>query len=323
MNAIGMNPIERLASPRSAADNFEIKVPASIANLGPGFDTLAVAVQLYLSLRVRKMPGRGHLEFRFVDHELRGENHIERAYRSLAGKNFSRLPSLSVEVRGDIPMRAGLGSSAAATVAGLRLYEAVSDALPMETLLSAACALESHPDNAAASLLGGLTVSCQLPDGVVQARRFSWPESLAFVVLTPDVPLATGKSRAVLPECVSRADVVFNLQRLALLLQSLHSGDFSLLRHAMCDRVHQPARNKVVPGLARALQLEHPDLLGICLSGSGPSIVAIAERSHREIAELLGAVYQRSGVGYRIRILEVHQELSEHVRVFRSGLLCC
>jgi len=323
MNVISMNPIEKAATPRSAADNFVIKVPASIANLGPGFDTLAVAVQLYLSLRVTKMPGRGHLEFRFLDHELRGENCIERAYRSLAGEDFSRLPSLSVEVRSDIPMRAGLGSSAAATVAGLRLYEAVTGPLPMETMLSAACALESHPDNAAASLLGGLTLSCQLPDGLVQAKRFSWPESLAFVVLTPDVSLATGESRAVLPECLSRADVVFNLQRVALLLQSLHSGDFSLLKDAMRDRVHQPARHKVVPGLAQALELEHPDLLGVCLSGSGPSIVAIAERSHREIAELVGSVYQRSGIGYRIRTLEAHQELSEHVRVFRSGLLCC
>jgi len=323
MNVISMNPIEKVATLRSAADNFAIKVPASIANLGPGFDTLAVAVQLYLHLRVRKMPGCGQLEFRFLDHELRGENCIERAYRSLAGEDFSRLPSLSVEVRSEIPMRAGLGSSAAATVAGLRLYEAVAGPLPMETMLSAACALESHPDNAAASLLGALTLSCQLADGLVQARRFSWPESLAFVVLTPDVSLATGESRAVLPECLSRADVVFNLQRVALLLHSLHSDDFSMLKHAMRDRVHQPARHKVVPGLAEALELEHPDLLGVCLSGSGPSIVALAERSHREIGELLGSVYRRSGIGYRIRTLEAHQELSEHVRVFRSGLLCC
>ena len=75
--------------------------------------------------------------------------------------------------------------------------------------------------------------------------------------------------------------------------------------------------------MERALELEHPDLLGVCLSGSGPSIVAIAERSHREIGELLGSVYQRSGLGYRVRTLQAHQKLSEHVRVFRSGLLCC
>ena len=115
--------------------------------------------------------------------------------------------------------------------------------------------------------------------------------SLDFVVLTPEQPLATGESRAVLPQCVSRADAVFNLQRVALLLNSLQSGDYSLLRHALGDRVHQPARQRIVPALAEALELQHPDLLGVCLSGSGPSIVAIAERNHREIGRLLGSVY--------------------------------
>src|SRR5580704_12359074 len=100
---------------------LDIQVPASIANLGPGFDTLAVAVQLYLRLTVWTMPGHGKLEFHFVDHQLRGANHIERAFRFLARQSPISFPSLYVEVRSDIPMRAGLGSSAAATVAGLRL----------------------------------------------------------------------------------------------------------------------------------------------------------------------------------------------------------
>jgi len=323
MNTISIDTGERRGLSRSSGDNFEIKVPASIANLGPGFDTLAVAVQLYLRLRVQKLPGRGELHFHFVDHELHGENGIERAYRSLAGADFDRLPSLSVEVRSEIPMCAGLGSSAAATVAGLRLYEAVAGRLPVTTLLNAACALESHPDNAAASLLGGLTTSCQLGNGLVHATSVRWPESLDFIVVTPEFPLATGESRAVLPQCVSRDDVVFNLQRVALLLNSLHSGDYSLLRHALSDRVHQPSRQKIVPALAEALGVQHADLLGVCLSGSGPSIVAIAERNHREIARLLGAVYERDGINYSVRSLQAHQKLDEPVAMFRSGLLCC
>lgn len=323
MNTISIDAVRRVRAPQSTADNFEIKVPASIANLGPGFDTLAVAVQLYLHLRVKKLPGRGQLYFHFVDHKLHGENCIERAYRSLAGADFDRLPSLSVEVRSEIPMRAGLGSSAAATVAGLRLYEAVAGPQPDATLLSAACALESHPDNAAASLLGGLTISCQLADGTVHAASVAWPDSLDFIVLTPDQSLATGESRAVLPQCVSRADAVFNLQRVALLLNSLHSGDYSLLKHALGDRVHQPARQKIVPALAEALELQHPDLLGVCLSGSGPSIVAIAQRNHRDIGHLLGLAYERSGVSYQVRSLQAHHSIDGRVPVFRSGLLCC
>lgn len=323
MNTISIDAAHRVRVPQNSADSFEIKVPASIANLGPGFDTLAVAVQLYLRLRVKKLPGCGELHFRFLDHQLHGENCIERAYRSLAGADFDRLPSLSVEVRSEIPMRAGLGSSAAATVAGLRLYEAVAGPVPVATLLNAACALESHPDNAAASLLGGLTISCQLSDSVVHATSVAWPDSLEFVVLTPNQPLTTGASRSVLPQCVSRADAVFNLQRVAMLLSSLQSGDYTLLEHALRDRIHQPARQRIVPALAEALELQHPDLLGVCLSGSGPSIVAIAERNHREIASLLRSLYERLGIACTVRILQAHHEIEERIPVFRAGLLCC
>lgn len=286
---------------------LEITVPASIANLGPGFDTLAVAVQLYLRLTVRTVAGHDRLEFRFLDHDLRGENYIERAFRFLARQNSAAFPSLYVEVRSDIPMRGGLGSSAAATVAGLRLYEAFAGPLPTQAMVNAACALETHPDNASAALLGGLTTSCQLPDGSVYATSFRWPETIAFVVLTPNVQLTTAESRKVLPSFIPRRDVVFNLQRLSLLLQSLQREDFSLLKQALSDRLHQPFRQKIVPGLAQALELEHEDLLGVCLSGSGPSIVALAQTNLQAISELLASVYESLGIGYQLRTLTVHQ----------------
>ena len=220
-------------------------------------------------------------------------------------------------------MRAGLGSSAAATVAGLRLYEAIAGPLPMQAIINAACALEAHPDNASAAVLGGLTASCQLPDGSVYATTFRWPESLSFVVLTPDIPLATADSRMVLPGLIPRGDVVFNLQRMSLLLQLLQSGDFSLLKQALGDRLHQPFRQKLVPGLEQALQLEHEDLLGVCLSGSGPSIVAFAEDNLQEISDLLASVYEALGIGYQIRTLTVHQASSDkEQRVFSRGLVC-
>ncbi len=319
-----MNTVAEFSvAPVAAGRPFEIKVPASIANLGPGFDTLAVAVQLYLRLYVRTMPGHGELEFQFSGQKLCGENYIERAFRFLARQNSTSLPSLSIEVCSDIPMRAGLGSSAAATVAGLRLYESLAGPLPIQAIINAACALEAHPDNASAAVLGGLTASCQLPDGSVYATRFRWPESLAFIVATPDIPLATADSRKVLPSFVSRADVVFNLQRMTLLLQLLQSGNFSLLKQALGDRLHQPFRQKVVPGLEQALHLEHEDLLGICLSGSGPSIVALAQDNLDEVSELLASVYEPLEIGYSIRTLKVHQEESvQENMVFSRGLVC-
>lgn len=292
---------------RSTPPEFEIKVPGSIANLGPGFDTLAVAVQLYLRLRVRLAPGTNELQFQFHDVQLNGENYIERAFRFLAGQRGGSFPSLFVDVHSEIPAKAGVGSSAAATVAGLRLYDAVAGPLTPQALLNAACALEGHPDNVAAALLGGLTISCHLPNESAFAVRLRWPESLAFVVLTPEYSLSTSASRSALPERVSREDAVFNLQRLALLMEALRSGDFALLGEALHDRLHQPFRQKLVPGLEQALALQHPDLLGVFLSGAGPSIVALAERNLEAVEQALERSFSTTGLGYTIRRLSVHQ----------------
>ncbi len=304
---------------RKTGDSFEVSVPASIANLGPGFDTLAVSVNLYLNLRVQVVEGDGATDFRFVDQELRGENYIERAYRFLARQSGTPLPSVRVEVASEIPMRAGLGSSAAATVAGLRLYQALAGELPKQALLNAACALEGHPDNVAAALLGGLTASCQLPDGSTYAASFRWPPTLRFIVLTPEYSLATSESRGVLPGYIPRGDAIFNLQRLALLLQSLQSGDFSLLKQALNDRLHQPFRKKLVPGLEQALGLEHEDLLGVCLSGAGPSIVGLAERNVDSIEALLRRCYEPLGIPFTIRTLTVHENCGDKEVSLKEG----
>ncbi len=287
----------------------EIRVPASIANLGPGFDTLSVAVGLYLRVRIRHVSTGQHdgLTFEFVDQRLDGTNLIETAFREVAGLDRVRFPSLDVEVRSEIPMRSGLGSSAAATVAGLRLYEAVAGPQPIARLLDTACRVEGHPDNASAALLGGLTSCCQQDTGSVLALTTPWPEALRLVVLTPEAGVDTPAARRVLPSTVTRAEAVFNLQRVALLLQSIHTGDHGYLREALRDRWHQPYRQELVPGLEQALALDHPDLLGICLSGSGPSIVAFAERRLGEIEKLLSDLFSGLGIAHRVRTLAVHQ----------------
>lgn len=286
---------------------LEIRVPASIANLGPGFDTLAVAVELYLNLTVTVVKGENELHFEFPDCKIDGENYIERAFYFAARQRGGSFPSLHVVVHTDIPMRSGLGSSAAATVAGLRLYEAVAGPLPEQGLLNAACALEGHPDNVAAALLGGLTVSCQLADRSAFAVTLKWPAALQFLVLTPQYALSTAASRQALPELIAREDAVFNLQRIALLLQAVQSGNHSLLREALHDRIHQPYRQKLVPALEEILALDHPDLLGVCLSGAGPSIVGLAERNFDQIEKLFSDTYKATGHPFTIRRLSAHQ----------------
>lgn len=294
---------------KSAGPGHRIVVPASVSNLGPGFDALAVAVQLYLQVEiVEVLPSApGALEFEFVDCPLTGDNRIASAFRHARETFGVEPPGLRVRVRSEIPMRAGLGSSAAASVAGLRLYESVTAPRCLADWLQLAAALDGHPDNAAAALLGGLTVSCQHDDGRVTSRTTAWPRAVRLVVATPHLEVETGYARSVLPETIPRRDAVFNLQRALLLLHALESGHHEDLREAMRDRWHQAFRAPLVPGLAEALMLEHPSLLGTCLCGSGPSIVAFAADGVPEVVEVMEDLYRRLGVPCTIRRLEAHQ----------------
>ena len=290
----------------------EIAVPASIGNLGPGFDALSVALQLYLRVRVLDVDpsATDRLETTFTGRAPEGENGIERAFKLARRRAGRAAPGLRLEVSTDIPIRAGLGSSAAASIAGLRLYEAVTSALTEEDMLSMGCELEGHPDNAAACLLGGLTVSCRREDGRVVARPSPWPASLRFVIATPDVGLATKEARAALPANVSLSDAVFNLQRALLLVRAVENERYQDLREAFRDRWHQPARAALVPGLRDALAIDHPAVLGVCLSGSGPSIAALAVPGREpEAAALLSDVYRRISVPATIRVLAAHQPI--------------
>ena len=298
-----------MTEPVQGNRRLELRVPASIANLGPGFDTLAVAVQLYLQLCVEVVDDhRGAVSFDFGDTILRGENYIDRAYRFLARQAGHAMPSLKVNVHSEIPMCSGLGSSAAATVAGIRLYDAIAGPLTSNEMLNAATAIEGHPDNVAAAIFGGLTSTCELPDGSCVAVRHRWPESLKMLVLTPEYELGTSVARKVLPTHYERRDAIHNIQRMVLLLNALQTEDYSLLREALQDRFHQPYRMKLVPGLHEILELEHPDMLGACLSGAGPSIVAFAERNAEDVAQLMKKTYAGTGIKCTVRLLAAHQE---------------
>jgi homoserine kinase len=298
-----------VAQARARVGGLEIAVPASAANIGPGFDALAVALQIYLRLRVCEVADGppGGLRFDLCGTPLTGDNYIERAFRAMADAEGLEFPSLALEVRTDIPMKGGLGSSAAATVAGLRLFEALAGPREGRDLLRAATELDVHADNVSACLLGGLTMSCVAEDGRVFARSVRWPESIGFVVASPAVHVATPDARRVLPETYARADAVFNLQRALLLVHAIERCDLAVVREALKDRWHQPYRAALVPGLAEALVLEHPSLVGVCLSGSGPSVLALATGDFGDIAALMRGIYARLGVPCLVRAVAAHQ----------------
>jgi homoserine kinase len=210
-------------------------------------------------------------------------------------------------VASDIPQRAGLGSSAAATIAGLRLRELIDGRRSPKDLMRTACEIEGHPDNVAAALFGGLTSSCVNDEGDVAVARWDWPAAWRVVVATPDMPLSTADSRRVLPKRVPLADAVFNFQRVMLLLAAVRDQDPVALGEALLDRCHQVYRQALVPQLRRALELQHPDLLGVCLSGAGPSVVAITRRRGPGVARALSTLYRRGRVPCTVRTLTVHQ----------------
>ena len=301
-------PRVSVAQARARIGGAQIAVPASAANLGPGFDTLAVALTLYLRVRVSEIldGSINGLSFEFTGPRP-ADNYVERAFRALADEEELEFPTLTLDVQSDIPMQAGLGSSAAATVAGLLLYDRLAGHRADRDLLRLAATLEGHADNVAAALQGGLTMSCVLDDGAVIARSSRWPDAVRFVAATPAVAVPTVDARRVLPHSVPRADAVFNLQRALLLMRAVQGGELDLLREALRDRWHQSYRAPLVPGLDEALALRHPRLLGVCLSGSGPTVLAFCTGAVEEISAMLADVYRRRDLPADIRVLAAHE----------------
>jgi len=287
----------------------EIVVPASIANLGPGFDTLGIAVALYLRVRVTEViaDGRGRLVCRFADGQPVGPNRIEKAFHALPSAR-RRSPSLLIDVRSEIPQRSGLGSSAAATIAGLRLRELIGGRRSPDEILSAASELEGHPDNAAPALFGGVTSCCPREDGSIGVTRWPWPKRWRIVVATPEAELATPVARRAIPRKLPLRDVIFNTQHLAQLLGALHSGNAVDLREGLRDRVHQPYRERLVPGLRRVLGVRHPDVIGFCLSGAGPSIAAFTTGRTGAAEKALKDAYRSERIACTVRRVSVHRE---------------
>ena len=296
----------------SGSLSVHVRVPATSANLGPGFDALGLALALYNEVTAQEsgtvtvaVQGEGAGRLPANEHNVVARG-VQLAYET-AGRPFKGCALTCVN---RIPPARGLGSSAAAWVAGLVAGNALlGEPLSRAVLLALAARVEGHPDNVAAALLGGLTVSCGRADGRVTAIALPVPATVRWVVLVPSVTSATAEARAVLPDSVPRKDAVFNVQRVSLLLAGLQTGRLDVLEAALDDRLHQPYRLRLFPWMpAVADAARRAGALGCVLSGAGPSLLAAVTDEAEAVARAMEAALRTAGMEGRASALAVDTE---------------
>jgi len=287
-----------------------VTVPATSANLGPGFDALGLALTLYNEVEARPagetsvaVEGEGAGRLPSSD-----KNVVVRALRMVYEAAGRRTEPWSVRCVNRIPPARGLGSSAAAWVGGIAAANTLlGSPLDRAAMLKLAARAEGHPDNVAAAVYGGLTVASGEGEAVV-ALTLPVPPALVWVALIPEVTSSTSEARAVLPSTVPRADAVFNVQRVALLLASLQTGRVDTLGAALDDRLHQPYRRKLFPWMPAVIEAARAaGALGCALSGAGPSLLAIAPGAAEgdAVATAMQKALGRAGIAGTARPLSV------------------
>ncbi len=259
---------------------FAVSVPATSANLGPGFDSVGLALDLRIRADVTVLDAGDAPRWTFTGPEAPTHNGLRdemlRAIRTLFAAVGAVPPPLAIVVDNPIPLGRGLGGSAAGAALGLAIGAAVRDPAPDEAELTRTISvLEGHPDNGVPAIVGGVVVAVAEDEDVIYARFAPPPELRAFVVV-PGFSMPTREARAILPDAYPRRDAVYNVGHAALLGAAFASGDIGLLRVAMRDRLHQPFRASFVPGLNEMIALDVPGLAGVALSGAGPSVLALA-----------------------------------------------
>jgi homoserine kinase len=288
--------------------NILVKVPATTANLGPGFDSLGLALDLWNENVFTPAE-----DFAF---EVSGEgadrlpnqrdNLILRAAQRLADLSGRRLAPFHVRCINRIPFSSGLGSSSAATLTGLLGANAcLGTPLTEEEILNLATEIENHPDNVAPALLGGLVVSTMDGDRVL-ARRIDVPAAVHITVVVPEFSLPTRQARAALPKQITLRDAIYNISRAVLVTEALRTGDLGLLGQAMTDALHQPYRLPLIPGAGAALEAgKSRGAAALALSGAGPSLIAFAAQPGMAIGEAMQRAFSEAGLTARVFDLKI------------------
>jgi homoserine kinase len=317
------------------ARHVVVDVPATCANLGPGFDCLALALHLHNRFEVTLHPdaedvsSRPQLEICGAPADVQqlsqdDDNLFVRAFQAHCQLMGVVAPPSSARLCVSVPPGRGLGSSATAVVGGILAANALlGEPLGPDALLELAITCEpgGHSDNVAAALLGGLVVTgARRGDGRLVSTKVPMPSALRAVLFVPDMSMSTVHSRSLLPAAYSRADATYNTSRVALLLAALQTERFELLGTAMEDRFHQPYREQLFPALGALIAAgRDAGAHGVCLSGSGPSVLALVTRDAEAVRDALQATASQLGVVGRGLIVDLARE-GARARIVEEGI---
>ena len=284
-----------------------VRVPATTANMGPGFDCLGMALDVWNSVRVERHRGPLRIEV-----NGKGAGEVPEDATNLVYRGFSLLfegagepaPDVRITCDNRIPLGRGLGSSSAAAVAGLvAANEMRGDRLSRLELLELAARLEGHPDNAAPALFGGCQIVARDDSGVLLSAPVPVPDDLMAVLFVPDVAMPTSEARDLLPAEVPRSDAVYNISRAALLVRAFATGDLAHLDVATGDRLHQPARQAIFHPMRNIFRAARDaGALGVFLSGAGSSVLALTRGREYTIGYEMADIAAKSGVGGSILV---------------------
>lgn len=301
-----------------------VKVPATSANIGPGFDCLGMALPIYNVVTIDEtvLPGTGveinilsdeeNVHNLIIDHIPKDENSVVYKAVELLYNSIGQTPSeLKINIQTSIPVTRGLGSSAAVIVGALvAANKLLGEPADESALLSIATEIEGHPDNVTPAIVGGLVMSSLENDGSIIYRKLDWPDDWAITVCIPDVELATEISRSVIPKEVPLEDAIFNLKRMGMFVNAVNKHDSDLMKLALTDRLHQPYRAKLVPGLKELSEAfkHEEDVLGCVLSGAGSSMLIISKNNIVEkVTSTTLEIMENLNVKADVRNLKIEQ----------------
>lgn len=288
--------------------NVTVKVPATTANLGPAFDCVGMALDLFNSVTLTvsdkqsfAISGEGE---KFLPKSA--DNRIYKAIQSLYSEINKPMPVLAVSCVNQIPLVRGLGSSSAAALSGLAAANAIEGSpVSTERILEMAVEIEGHPDNVAPALLGGCQIVVQNGAKIVTSA-VKVADGLKAVLFIPDFQMSTSKARSLLARDISRKDAVFNMGRTALLCNALSTGDWCSLKIATEDRLHQQARESMFPAMPKIISAAlEAGAHGAFLSGAGPTIIALASEKYAEIAAAMSQEAERAKINGKTMALSL------------------